>query len=165
MIRHRLNAALAASVLLLGTAPAAFAQQPAPHVNQEAPPRTAGSEGGVTGRNVTASTYGAGTINGQSGSGVSGGGEAQAVDGTASTRSDAKYNERRSMQRSVANAQTEDERAVSRTRTNVNTKNETIRSTTMSRYKERGAPPVREVVRTVSTPEGTTTRTKNKGPK
>lgn len=147
MTHHTFKAALVASALLFSAAPAALAQQV-----------QGGSQGGVEGRNVTASTYGAGTISGPT-SGVSGGGEAQAVDGTATTQSDATYNPRRSMQRSTAEAQTEDERARSRTRTSVNTANETVRSTTMSRYKERGSPPVREVVRTVTTPEGTTTRT------
>lgn len=146
------HAAAIASALLLAAAPAAIAQT------------TGGSQGGVDGRNVSAATYGAGTIT-QNGAGVSGGGEAEAVDGTATTRSDAKLNNRRAMQRSTADARTEDERATSRTRTMVKPNQETIRSTTTSRYKERGAPPVRESVRTVTTPEGTTTRVQSKGPK
>ena len=153
MTQRNFRTALAVSALLLGAAPAALAQT-----------TQGGSRGGVDGRNVSASTYGGGFIAGQT-SGVSGGGEAQAVDGTASTTSDARYGPNRSMQRSTAEAQAEDERARSRTRTTVDPNREVIRSTTTSRYKERGAPPVRETIRTVTTPEGATTRTQNKGPK
>lgn len=92
--------------------------------------------------------------------GVSGSGAASAADGgTASTDSSAKLNERRAMQRSVAQARDEDERATSRSRTMV-TPNDTVRSRTVTRYKERGQPPVREMTTSVTTPDGTVTKTK-----
>lgn len=148
---------LAASTLVLGAA-SASAQV------------TGGTQGGVAGRDVTASTYGTGTVT-QNGVGVTGGGEAEAVDGTASTRSDARFNKNNARQRSSASAMTEEEMARSRTRTNANLKNETVRSTTTSFYKEDGSRPIRETVRTVTTPDGTTTTTngpkgsKGKGPR
>lgn len=145
MIRHSITAALAASALFFASASASAQVQ-------------GGTAGGVQGRDVAVSTYGTGTVT-QNGVGVTGGGEAEAVNGTASTRSDAEFNERRARQRSVAEAQTEDERAVSRTRTNANLKKETVRSRTTSIYKADGERAVRESVRTVTTPEGTTTKT------
>lgn len=153
MIRQNITAALAASALLLGAVSASAQVQ-------------GGTAGGVQGRDVAVSTYGTGTVT-QNGVGVTGGGQAQAVDGAASTRSDASFTERRARQRSVAEARTEEERARSRTRTNANLKKETVRSRTTSMYKADGKRPVRETVRTVTTPEGTTTTTKgskNKGP-
>ncbi|WP_309643040.1 hypothetical protein [Phenylobacterium sp.] len=145
MLLHQTSAALAASTLLL--AGSAFAQ-----------PVTGGTSGGVSGRGVTASTYGAGHTDGQS-IGIQGGGAAVAVDGTARTQSDAKVNERRAMQRSVASARTDDERARSRTRTVVR-QGEEVRSRTMSVYKEQGEKPIRESVYSVTTPEGETVRRK-----
>lgn len=142
--------AVALSVLIGAAAPAALAQTV-----------SGGSSGGVTGDGVSASTYGAGEHTKSpdgSATGIQGGGEATAVDGTASTRSDAKLNERRAMQKSVATAQDEDERARSRTRTTV--REDEVRSRTMSRYKQRGEKPVREMTYSVTTPEGTTTKTK-----
>ncbi len=137
------SAMLAASALAAG----AFA---APALAQTV---QGGSSGGVQGRDVNASTYGYGettrnpdgaTIN------VGGGGDATAVNGgTASTSADAKLNERRAMQRSVARAQDEDERATSRTRTVVRQGGD-VRSRTVSRYKEQGEPVVRESVYTVN---------------
>lgn len=144
MIRHTLAAFAASSLLLSAAAVSAQVQ--------------GGTQGGVQGRNVSASTYGTGTVT-QDGVGVTGGGEASAVDGTASTRSDAKFNERRAMQRSSADARTEDERARSRTHTNSNLRRETVRSRTTSFYKADGERPIVETVRTVTTPEGTTTKT------
>jgi hypothetical protein len=120
-----------------------------------------GTAGGVAGRDVSASTQGSGQYSSTpdgSAIGVQGGGAATATDGTATTRSDAKLNERRAMQRSVASASDEDERARSRTRTVV--REDEVRSRTMSRYKERGEKPVREMTYSVTTPEGETTRTK-----
>ena len=122
-----------------------------------------GTSGSLGGGDVSAGTFGSGeattTTDGRS-VGISGGGEATAANGgTASTQSDAKANERRAMQRSTAQARDEDERATSRTRTVV-TPNDTVRSRTVSRYKERGEAPVREMTTTVATPEGTTVRTK-----
>jgi hypothetical protein len=115
----------------------------------------------VSGKDVSASTQGSGQYSSTpdgSAIGVQGGGQATAVDGTANTRSDAKLNERRAMQRSVATARDDDERARSRTRTVV--REGEVRSRTMSRYKERGEKPEREMTYSVTTPEGTTTRTK-----
>lgn len=121
-----------------------------------------GTSGGVTGGDVSASTYGSGqqtTSPDGTAIGVQGGGEAAAANGgSASTKSDAKLNERRAMQRSTATARDEDERARSRTRTMV--REGEVRSRTMSRYKERGEKPVREMTYSVTTPEGTTTKTK-----
>ena len=121
-----------------------------------------GTSGGVSGGDVSASTYGSGqqTTNPDGTSiGVQGGGEATASDGgSASTQSDAKLNERRAMQRSVATARDEDERARSRTRTMV--REGEVRSRTISRYKQQGEKPEREMTYSVTTPEGTTTKTK-----
>jgi hypothetical protein len=113
-----------------------------------------GSAGGVEGPGVSASTYGAGETDGQS-VGVQGGGAATAIDGTASTDSAAKVNERRAMQRSVAKARDDDERARSRTHTIVRN-GETVRSRTTSFYKQKGEKPVHESVYSVTTPEGQT---------
>lgn len=121
-----------------------------------------GTSGGVSGEDVSASTYGSGqqtTTPDGSSIGVQGGGEAAAAEGgTATTRSDAKLNERRAMQRSAATARDEDERARSRTRTMV--REGEVRSRTTSMYKQRGEKPEREMTYSVTTPEGTTTRTK-----
>lgn len=146
---------LAASglALSLALAPAALAQQ-----NTSPPPSKPdlyGTSGGVEGRNVSASTYGYGGAT-PTGTQVEGGGAATAVDGEASTRTDAKANERRAVQRSVATAQTEDERARSRTRTMVQPSG-TVRSTTRSMYKAQGEKPVKESSRVVVNPDGTTT--------
>ena len=112
-----------------------------------------GSQGSVQGRDVNVSTYGAGetttTPDGTS-IGIQGGGEATAADGgTASTSADAKLNQRRAMQRSMATAQDEDERARSRTRTVVRT-NGDVRSRTMTKYKADGERPVMDKTYTVN---------------
>jgi len=121
-----------------------------------------GTSGGLGGEDVSASTSGSGqqtTTPEGSSIGVQGGGQATAADGgSASTQSDAKLNERRAMQRSTAQASDEDERARSRTRTMVH--GDTVRSRTMSRYKQKGEKPEREMTYSVSMPEGTTTKTK-----
>lgn len=143
------NRLIAASALALLVAGPAAAQQPV----------TGGTSGGVQGRDVSASTSGTGTTDGTR-IGTGGTADASATNGgTASTNVDANVNDRRAMTRSSADARDEDERARSRTRTMVR-QGEVVRSQTMSRYKERGQPPVREVVRSTSTPEGTTTNTK-----
>ncbi len=152
MRRNNLGGLLAASALTLATIGSAATAQTV----------QGGSSGGIQGRDVSAGTYGSGqytrTPDG-SNIGVSGGGTAEALNGgTAETRSDAKLNDRRAMQRSTATAQDEDERARSRTRTVV--KEDEVRSRTMTRYKQRGEKPVRSMEYTVSTPEGTETRTK-----
>jgi hypothetical protein len=113
-----------------------------------------GTAGGVAGPGVSASTYGAGETDGQS-VGVQGGGAATAIDGTASTDSRAKVNERRAMQRSVAKARDDDERARSRTRTVVRN-GEMVRSRTTSFYKQKGEKPIHENVYSVTTPDGQT---------
>lgn len=115
-----------------------------------------GTSGGVSGPGVGASTYGSGYTDG-SAIGVSGGGAANAGYGTATTRSDAKLNERRAMQRSVATARDEDERARSRTHTVVR-QGEEVRSRTTSWYKARGEKPVHESVVTVARPDGAAPR-------
>lgn len=137
--------------ILTGTA-AAFALTLAASGHAQEP-ISGGSSGGVEGRDVSASTYGNGTTTDRS-VGVSGGGTATAEGGTATTRSDAKFNDRRAMQRSVASARTEDERARSRTRTTVR-KGDEVRSRTMSIYKERGEKPVIERDHTVTNADGT----------
>jgi hypothetical protein len=144
-----LAASLAAAVLISGVP--TFAQTV-----------SGGSSGGLGGDGVSASTYGSGqqtTTPAGSSIGVGGGGDATAVDGgSASTRSDAKLNERRAMQRSVARARDDDERARSRTRTVV--REGEVRSRTMSVYKQKGERPQHEMTYSVTTPEGTTTKTK-----
>lgn len=140
------SAALAASTLLIG----------APVLAQEI---SGGTAGGVQGKDVSASTYGAGKTDGQS-IGIQGGGAATAADGgTASSDSSAKVNERRAMQRSVATARDDDERARSRTHTIVR-QGEVVRSRTTSMYKEKGEKPVHESTYSVTTPEGTVVRQK-----
>ncbi len=146
MNSRTLTAATAALMLTLAS-PAAMAQQR---------PITGGTSGGVDGRGVSASTYGAGTTDGSS-LGVTGGGTATAEDGRVRTDSTARLNDRRAMQRSTASARTEDEMARSRTRTVVRN-GEDVRSRTTSMYRDRdGGPPVRESVCTRSTATGTVT--------
>jgi hypothetical protein len=112
-----------------------------------------GSQGGVQGRDVNVSTYGAGqTTTNPDGSsiGIQGGGEATAADGgSASTSADAKLNERRAMQRSMATAQDDDERARSRTRTVVRQDGD-VRSRTMTKYKADGERPINEQTYTIN---------------
>ena len=150
--RKGLAAAVLAIGVLAGGAPSLVLAQTV----------SGGTSGGAAGGDVSASTYGSGQqATGPDGTsiGVQGGGEATAADGgTASTTSDAKLNERRAMQRSVAAAKDEDERARSRTRTVV--REGEVRSRTVSRYKQQGEKPEREMTYSVTTPEGTTTRTK-----
>lgn len=89
--------------------------------------------------------------------GVTGSADAAAANGgQVATDTAARLNERRAMQSSTATARDEDERATSRSRTIV-TPNDMVRSRSMTRYKERGAPPVRETTTTVTRPDGTTT--------
>lgn len=144
--RNRLTAASAAVFMTLAS-PMAMAQDR---------PISGGTSGGVQGQGVSASTYGQGTTDGSS-LGVTGGGEATAIDGEAETRSTARLNDRRAMQRSTATARTDDERARSRTRTVVRD-GEDVRSRTTSMYRDGdGGPPVRESTCTRSTATGTVT--------
>lgn len=152
MTNRFIPAALAASALAFGALPAAGVAQTL----------QGGTSGGVSGQGVSASTYGSGvstTAPDGTSIGVTGGGAASAADGTATTRSDAKLNEQRAMQRSVASARDDDERARSRTHTVVR-QGEVVRSRTSSMYKMRGEKPVREMTTSVTTPEGTTTTQK-----
>lgn len=139
---------LTASAVALFYAAAASAQSTAPI--------SGGTSGGLSGQGVSASTYGTGTTDDNS-VGVSGGGEASAEGGTASTKSDARFNDQRAMQRSTARARDDDERARSRTMTTVR-KGDEVRSRTMSIYKQRGEKPVIERSTSITTPEGTVTR-------
>ncbi len=144
--RYRTMAAAAALMLTLG-APLAMAQDPI----------TAGTSGGVQGRNVSASTSGSGTTDGSS-RGVTGGGEATAENGRVRTDSSARLNDRRAMQRSTASARTDNEMARSRTRTVVRD-GEEVRSRTTSMYRDRDerGPPVRTSECSRGTAEGTVT--------
>lgn len=140
MFAYKTKSALAASAFAL----AAFSLSVPASAQQK--PVSGGTSGGVTGRDVSASTSGSGTTDGKS-IGVGGTADATAGDGgTASTSVNARVNDRRGMSRSTAMARDEDERARSRTKTVVR-QGEVVRSRTMSVYKERGEPPVREVVR------------------
>ena len=146
MLAYKVKIALAASALAIG-------------VPAGAQVVSGGTEGGVRGEDVSASTCGYGSTDGSSNT-VGGCADAEARDGgTATTSTQAKTNERRAMQRSVANARDEDERARSRTHTVVRD-GEVVRSRTMSMYKMKGEKPVREVVSSKSTPQGTTTKKK-----
>jgi len=138
-------ALLAASALAIGLPGLAVAQTV-----------QGGTSGGLSGPGVGASTYGSGYTDGTA-IGVTGGGEATAGDGTATTRSTAKLNEQRAMQRSVATARDEDERARSRTHTIVR-QGEVVRSRTTSSYKARGEKPQHETVTTVVKPDGAAPR-------
>lgn len=141
--------ASALAVTLLVVAPAVAQQQPI----------SGGTSGGVQGRDVSAGTSGMGTTDGTR-IGTGGTADAAAADGgSVSTNVDSRVNDRRAMTRSSADARDEDERARSRTRTTVR-QGDVVRSRTMSRYKERGEPAVREVVRTTTTADGTTTNTR-----
>jgi hypothetical protein len=147
-----LKNAFTTSAIALGLlfAPATMAQ-PKKNQPQTTSPTTVtgGTAGGVQGRGVSANTSGTGTVisgsNGLQGAGVTGTADATAENGTATTRSDAKSNERRAMQRSSATAMTEEERARSRTRTMV-TPNDVIRSRTTTTYKADGQKPMRDSV-------------------
>jgi len=146
MLAYRAKAALAASALAIS----AFALA-APGQAQTI---SDGTSGGVRGQDVSASTCGEGSTDGTSMT-VRGCADAEARDGgTASTNVTAKTNDRRAMQRSTAVARDEDERARSRTRTVVRN-GQVVRSRTMSMYKQKGERPVREVVSSKTTPQGT----------
>lgn len=137
---------LAGLTLLIGGSAPTWAQNA---------PISGGSSATADGRGVSASTYGTGTTDANS-VGVSGGGAATAVGGTAETRSQARMNDRRAMQRSTATARTDDERARSRTMTTVR-KDDEVRSRSMSIYKERGERPVIERACTITNADGTRT--------
>lgn len=122
-----------------------------------------GTSGGVQGQDVDASTCGQGSTDGTSMT-VSGCADAEARNGgTVNTGTKANVNDHRAMQRSTATARDEDERARSRTHTVVR-QGEVVRSRTSSMYKQKGERPVREVISTRSTPQGTTTSTAGSTP-
>lgn len=123
-----------------------------------------GTSGGVQGEDVNASTSGYGSTDGESQT-VGGTADAGATNGgTADTNVRANVNDRRAMQRSTANARDDDERARSRTRTVVR-QGEVVRSRTSSMYKQRGERPVREVISTRATQDGTVTKESGTKPK
>lgn len=123
-----------------------------------------GTSGGVSGEDVSASTSGYGSTDGQSNT-VGGTADAAAGDGgTVDTNVRANVNDRRAMQRSTANARDDDERARSRTRTVVRD-GEVVRSRTSSMYKQQGERPVREVISTRATKDGTVTKESGSKPK
>ena len=146
MTAYSRSALFAAAVSAIAFASPAFAQ------SQD------GTSGGVQGTDVSASTCGSGSTD-ASGVRVTGCADAAARDGTATTTSKARVNDRHGMQRSTATARDEDERARSMTHTRVRQGGE-VRSRTMSMYKQRGERPVREVVTT-----GTPTPPKKKSPR
>ncbi|HEX8223450.1 MAG TPA: hypothetical protein VF605_06515 [Allosphingosinicella sp.] len=141
MSAYKAKAVLAASTLALSALALA-----APAAAQT---KTDGTQGGVQGEDVSASTCGYGSTDSNS---VSIGGCADAEargGGTVDTRVNAKTSDRRAMQHWTATARDEDERARSRTHTIVR-QGETVRSRTRSMYKQRGEKPVHQVVTTGS---------------
>ena len=151
MSAYPIKAALAASTLAISAL--SFAAPASAQVV------SGGTQGGVTGRDVSASTCGQGSTDGSSIT-VGGCADAEARNGgTVNTNTRARTNERMGMQRSTATARDEDERARSRTMTKVR-QGEVVRSRTMSMYKERGEKPVREVISTKATPQKTTRKPK-----
>ena len=154
MLAYRTRAALAASSLILAGIAAPAASQT----------RTDGTSGGVTGQDVSASTCGSGTSDGTSIT-VSGCADAEAENGgTVDTSTRARTNSRVGMQNSTATARDEDERARSRTHTIVR-QGEVVRSRTSSMYKQQGERPVREVISTRATKDGTVTKESGSKPR
>jgi len=148
MSAYKTKAAIAASALVLSALGLGAAQ---------AQVVSGGTQGGVNGEDVSASTCGYGTTTATS-TQVSGCADAEAREGgTVGTNTRANTNGRVGMQRSTATARDDDERARSMTHTRVR-EGEVVRSRTMSMYKQRGERPVREVVSTKATPKTTTTR-------
>lgn len=147
-MKLKVSAMLAVSAVALGLASPAAGQVV-----------SGGTTGGVQGKDVNASTSGYGSTDGNS---ITVGGDADAGaanGGTAETSTKANVNDRRAMQRSTAVARDDDERARSRTRTVVR-QGEVVHSRTSSMYKMKGEKPVREVVSTRATPQGTTNKKK-----
>ena len=138
MSAYRFTAAFAASTLAISALTAATAQVV-----------SGGTQGGVQGKDVSASTCGYGETD-TNGVLVGGCADAEARNGgTADTNTRARTNERMG---STAVARDEDERARSRTMTKVR-QGEVVRSRTTSMYKQKGERPVREVVTSNSTPQ------------
>ena len=155
MFAYPRSTAMAATALALS----AFALAPA-----GAQTVSTGTSGTASGQDVTATTCGQGTTDATSVN-VSGCAEAEAADGgTVDTSVNAKTNDRRAMQKSTATARDEDERARSRTHTIVR-KGETVRSRTMSKYKQRGQRPVITKESSTATQDGTTTKSSGSPPK
>src|SRR3712207_3723806 len=152
------GAVLTASTLALSLAvsPPAIAKPKQQNQPQQTTTASGGTSGGVTGRNVSASTSGTGylmTGPGAQGAGVSGTADATAVDGTVNTRIDGTTTEERARLKATATARTDDERARSRTQTLVSP-NDTIRSRTTSMYKAQGEKPVKETTTTIVCADG-----------
>lgn len=145
-----LKSALGASTLAF----AAFALAPA-----AAQTTTAGTSGSAQGTDVSASTCGQGTTTANS-VGVSGCADATATNGgTVNTSNRARTNDQVGMQTSRATARDADERARSMTHTMVR-KGETVRSRTMTMYKQKGERPVRTVTTDNATAPSSSTTTK-----
>ncbi len=135
MSAYHFKSALAASAFALS----AFGLSPA------GAQITGGTQGTAQGTDVSASTCGQGTTTGTSIE-VSGCADATATNGgTVSTSNKARTNNKVGMQHSTAVARDDDERARSMTRTKVR-QGETVRSRTMTMYKQQGERPVREVI-------------------
>ena len=155
-----LTTALTASTLALSLAcaPATMAKPKNRTQDAQTNTVTGGTSGGVIGRDVTATTSGTGTSivgpNGLRGTAITGTADATAENGEVTTRSDARSNDRRAMQKSSATAVTDEERARSRTRTMV-TPNQVVRSRTTATYKADGEKPIRETVSTITCADGT----------
>jgi hypothetical protein len=141
------KAALAASALAFAFAPAG------------AQTVSGGTSGTARGTDVSAGTCGQGSTTGSSVE-VSGCADATAANGgTVKTSNRARTNSHIGIQNSRATARDEDERARSMTHTQVR-QGETVRSRTMTMYKQRGERPVRQVITNNSTPQTSTTKKK-----
>ena len=150
MSAYQAKALVAASALALSAV--AFAPAAAQTVK-------GGTQGTAQGQDVSATTCGSGTTTGTSIE-VSGCAEATAANGgTVDTMNRARANERIGIQHSTARATDEDERARARTHTIVR-QGETVRSRTMTMYKQKGERPVREVITNTATPKTSTTKKK-----
>jgi len=150
MSAYKLKTAVAASALAFGS----IALAPA-----GAQTVSGGTQGTAQGTDVSAGTCGQGTTTGTSIE-VSGCADATATNGgTVNTMNRARTNDRVGTQHSKATARDDDERARSMTHTQVR-QGETVRSRTMTMYKQKGERPVRQVITNTSTPQ--TSRTKKK---
>lgn len=118
-----------------------------------------GTQGTAQGTDVSAGTCGQGSTTATSVE-VSGCADATAANGgTVNTSNRARTNSRVGIQNSRATARDDDERARSRTHTVVR-QGQTVRSRTMTVYKEKGERPVREVITNNSTPQTSTSKKK-----
>ncbi|HEX8569452.1 MAG TPA: hypothetical protein VF699_05950 [Caulobacteraceae bacterium] len=156
-----MRTAFAASTLAisLALAPATIAKpkNQKQTTTQQSGAVSGGTSGGIDGRNVSVSTSGQGyyttSPTGTTGTGVSGTADANAYNGTVTTKVDAQTEEERARLKAMATARTEDERARSRTMTKVGP-NQVVRSRTTSTYKEKGSPTVRDTVTSITCADG-----------